>query len=469
MSRTKRRLPIHKMRPSKRPLRSRYLIWSGIIVIWSVSLYVIVKQQQLALAWLLFVTCSVLVVVSGLFPAIAAMQLRATREIEITYTDHGLNGMQQHDHHATASSAICIATISMKQRFKQGGLWLMIEEKLTNESATSPMLREHLQTLFLPLKMEKQWKLTQHWPALSRGEYRFAPLTVYVGDWLGLTVWKRQLHPAATFLVMPAPLTEWSEQLSIVSWQRALQVTRQKVPLQGQQSMQSTSSRSSGGGTEYRAYTAGDRLFSINMHMLARGQGLYTKQSEQLEQTQRCYILDLYDERQKEHASDKALLIADRLLNQKMAWLLQHIRSSVQQAETAIVILPERQWMVSPSNEIFGELDSSDEPSYIQQQLAKVKLERQQVSATSWLKLYDSLWIHHDFDQLVQIVHVYTSEITVTARWKIVADQLAVDDIQLHLHVVMLSDEWTDAVENHWTKLQDVCGNMDVSWLFVSN
>lgn len=465
----KRKQNLSMSRLQRRPLTSRKLIWCFIISIWSISLYRIWQGQgEAALAWLLWSVSSLVIIVSGVLPLFAVLQLRATRHIELaTSYDQGA-GQYGGD---VTTGMNCTVTIKLSQRFKLSGLWLLVEERLTNDTVTATSLKHQLQTVLQPLMLRSNWQLQLHWTELARGEYTVAPLTVYVGDWLGLTVWRRQLCSEVSFVVVPLPHAEWAEQLSIVSWQRALQATRQSSAKQW-----FNHARIDVNADEfyYRPYQDGDRLHAINVHLLARGQGLHTKQWDDVVAMQRCYLLDIYETVEGENenitTNDRRSreVEAEWLLNNKISWLLQHIESNGQQGEEAVIILPERQWKVVPSPLIFGHHTESDIASPTQLQLAKVKVEERRINPAQWMAKYDTLWMYHNYDQSVQCVNVYTSELTATSRWKLLADQLAYDHIQLQLYVVMLQEEWTAQIEEQWLQLQDSCSNMDVSYWYVA-
>lgn len=164
-------------------------------------------------------------------------------------------------------------TIHVSQRWRLPLSWQTISDRLAQGSTSRESRVIYAKDFYLN-KRKIEYKIY----GLKRGRYKFVPLTIYGGDFLGIVERQKKIDQEQILTVYPkvVPLPTWSPSLNI----RGLNaVTRERRLGQEPNTV-----------SGLRNYRYGDRLQHIDWKASARGQGLKVKEFE-LEISQKALII----------------------------------------------------------------------------------------------------------------------------------------------------------------------------------
>lgn len=247
--------------------RTRWVAWSVIAVGWACSLAAILLRGG-SVEWFLAAVLSAIVVVSGIAPVLAAKGLSAVRVLSRQETREG--GQLQ-------------VQLTLKRSYFVPLVWLAVRDEATNESSLSGIGIRFCEVLVPSLRKEASIRYTMH--KLRRGRHPFGPVSVTVGDWLGLTAIRKQLECKSEFVVLPGlPAIDLLEPPG--ERRSGASVSIQGMPLAGAaldyrgeagREEITAAVRAAGLGPDSRPYREGDSLRHLDWRSAAKGRGLQTK------------------------------------------------------------------------------------------------------------------------------------------------------------------------------------------------
>ncbi|WP_138755847.1 DUF58 domain-containing protein [Paenibacillus sinopodophylli] len=261
--------------------RTRWLAWSLITVGWVGSVIAALLRGG-AVEWFMAAVLSMVAIISGLAPLLAAVGLSATRiaakeqiregeELEILFT--------------------------LKRSFVVPLVWVAIHEQMRNESSLTNWklgIRAVLTSMF---HKEMSYRYSLH--KLRRGKHAFEYVEVTVGDWLGLTAIRKQLVCRSSFLVLPGlPHGVGTNSLDHLEGTGLYAVPAKMMgeaqDHRGEAGLEEIEAavHAAGLGPDSRPFRQGDSLRHLDWRSAARGRGLQTKTHAMEQNVQICIAVD---------------------------------------------------------------------------------------------------------------------------------------------------------------------------------
>lgn len=246
--------------------RTRWLAWSAIAVGWAFGLAAVLLRGG-AVEWFLTSVLSMIIVISGIAPAIAAARLTAIRKLTRQETVEGGKIEVQ---------------LTLKRSYIVPLVWLALRDETVNESSAANQ-RISYRTVFAP-QLRKEATIHYTLNKLRRGRHPFGPVSVTIGDWLGLTAIHKRLECEAAFVVLPGlPQSELMDAAERVGGYAASKQNSTpagvSVDHRGEEGRHEIAAavRAAGIGPDSRPYREGDSLRHLDWRSAAKGRSLQTK------------------------------------------------------------------------------------------------------------------------------------------------------------------------------------------------
>ena len=423
-------------------IRTRFGVWLFIAIALCAAL-VAVLQRGGAVEWLVLTLALSIVIISALAPLLGVLGLEVKRAVHYKMTQSG---------------GAIEAELTIRHRFGMPLVWAAVGESITNSSTATPSGLQ-FRALVASLRRGEQ-RVAYTWKKLDRGSYHYEPLSIAVGDWLGLTAYKKQIVLEDTFIVLPAQLKDIDKlrrlSLKLASRQEnsqqheALgQIKKAQRSKNGQLKAveAKTLQQQTGQGPQSRPYREGDSFMHLDHRALARGQGLHTKINDYEQPVVKLRILDnCYSRTVK---SDPL----DRLFNLSIGWLLYEIEQTAIALEHQLVYLEQGAYLLA---DIHSEK--------YEHQLAAL----QQSLAAAAPKPSAAML---DTSRLAAIsaasIDVFTTNWRQGSRWLELAEQLKKQGKRLALHIVV-----NGAVLSYQMREQQKlweAENISLIWLHAAN
>ncbi|MBD2871216.1 DUF58 domain-containing protein [Paenibacillus arenilitoris] len=255
-----------KREPEGGEYRTRWLAWTIIAAGWAGSLAAIVLRGGAA-EWFLAAVLGLVIIVSGLAPIMAAAGLRAERTVMKQEVREG--GRQA-------------VRLTVGRSYFVPFVWFAVRDAAVNE--TSPSSRAiGYQTVVAPLG-RKEISVHYFLHKLRRGRHPYGPVSVTVGDWLGLTAVHKKIEAASEFIVLPGlPAEERLDDAGQAGIAAAGEARRTlagaPIDPRGEMGREEVYAavRAAGIGPDSRPYREGDSLRHLDWRSAAKGRGLQTK------------------------------------------------------------------------------------------------------------------------------------------------------------------------------------------------
>lgn len=242
--------PVRTITDGKPPGRyiTRWAAWSVIAAAFCVSAGAVVMRGG-ALEWFAAALLAGIGLTSGLLPAVAAIGLKAERKLGAEVAEAGQKVW---------------AAVKVKRKWTIPFVWVAVQDEADNVTRACPS-PVRFGGVTLPMT-DKETSAAYPLGPFRRGLYEFGPVTVTVGDWLGLTAIRRKSGSRAELAVLPAI-------------QDGGTAREQRLRITADAGGEDTGGHGAdpGSGAERRLYREGDSIRSIDFRTAARGLGLYTK------------------------------------------------------------------------------------------------------------------------------------------------------------------------------------------------
>lgn len=246
--------------------RTRWLTWSAIAIGWAFGLAAVLLRGG-AVEWFLTSVLSMIIVISGIAPAFAAASLTAVRVLTRQETQEGGQIKVQ---------------LTLKRSFTVPLVWLALRDEAVNESSAANQ-RISYRTVFAP-QLRKEATIHYTLNKLRRGRHPFGPVSVTIGDWLGLTAIHKRLKCEAEFVVLPGlPQAELMDVAERVGGYAASMPNSSPAGVsldhRGEEGREEIAAavRAAGIGPDSRPYREGDSLRHLDWRSAAKGRSLQTK------------------------------------------------------------------------------------------------------------------------------------------------------------------------------------------------
>ncbi|CAM4421154.1 uncharacterized protein (DUF58 family) [Paenibacillus endophyticus] len=261
--------------------RTRWFAWSLIAAAWAGSMAAVVLRGG-AVEWFMTAVLSMIIVVSGLAPLLAAARLSAIRDLsQQTIREGGQLAIR----------------FTLKRAIPVPFVWIAIHEETLNES--SALNRKiSIHAVFTPVwSKETTYLYTLH--QLRRGRHPYQHAVVTIGDWLGLTAISRQLDCRSEFIVLPglahAASPNRPERLEgggVYAVPSSLRGESQDLRGEAGREEIEAAVRAAGLGPDFRPFRQGDSLRHLDWRSAAKGRGLQTKVHSLEQPVQTCIAID---------------------------------------------------------------------------------------------------------------------------------------------------------------------------------
>jgi uncharacterized protein (DUF58 family) len=332
------------------------LAWSAISVGWAFGLAAVLLRGG-AVEWFLTSVLSMIMVISGLAPALAAVSLTAVRELTRADTQEGGQIKVQ---------------LTLKRSFIVPLVWLALRDETVNESSAANQ-RISYRTVF-GLQLQKEVKIHYSLNMLRRGRHPFAPVSVTIGDWLGLTAIHKRLECKTEFVVLPGlPQAELVESEDRVGGYAASMPNSSpagtSIDHRGEAGRKEIAAavRAAGIGPDSRPYREGDSLRHLDWRSAAKGRSLQTKIFTP-EQRARTFIA--VDTTASAYGRD------DRLFDAVIGWAALAVRQAAALGSAVTLLAGQGAAAVKPQAETAR--GSQQEAELEQEQEKKQKQEQEQ-------------------------------------------------------------------------------------------
>lgn len=235
-----------------------------------------------AVEWFMTAVLSMIIVVSGAAPILAASGITAVR------------GLSQ----ATTSEGGKVAIrLTIKRSFLIPFVWIAISDQTTNISSVSRQGLRARSVLVPMLRKEATFHYTLY--HLRRGHHPFEHVSVTLGDWLGLTAIQQRIACKAEFVVLPGLSQDQgslqeeksSEAGSFALYSKMTSEARESRGEAGRAEIRAAV-RAAGIGPESRPYREGDSLRHLDWRSAAKGRGLQTKLHSLEQPVKTCIAVD---------------------------------------------------------------------------------------------------------------------------------------------------------------------------------
>jgi len=275
--------------------RTRWAVWCVLAAGWLCGVFSLALRGG-AVEWFLTAAITLIGLISGLAPFLAAAGIEAVRTVSADRVDGGRE---------------VVVSLLVKRAYAVPFVWLAIQDIAVNVTSIRTG-KVSFRTLQLsPIKPNSQitYKLMQ----LRRGKHQFGEVTVTAGDWLGLTAVRRRLPVQSELTVLPSiPAQE------LTAAEPSTEARRGKEHTLGLDDRNAAiaaelkaAMRSAGIGPDSRPYREGDSLRHVDWRAAARGNDLQTKLHGSEEPALKLIALDTVAE-----SYDKE----DRLFDAAASW-----------------------------------------------------------------------------------------------------------------------------------------------------
>lgn len=317
-----------------------------------IASFVAVLHRGGAVEWYALTLLAGLIVVSGLLPLVASIGLDATRR---SFSVEVVEGQDA-----------CIE-ITFQRSWRIPFVWIAIEDSERNESGIDER-PVYFRSVHVPM-FSKEQKVTYSLKSLTRGVHCFSPISVIVGDWLGMTAIRRTIIQENKLLVIPAvPHMQLLLQAKAVGEDGRVKGHLPQHIKNNRSSMimglneSSVSSAWAGAGPDSRPYRDGDPLRNLDFRAAARGRGLFTKVYSGVELLHTYILIDQYRDAYKGD---------NRLFDTCISWALRSVKDNVEQGHSVTVITND--WIYEIANK--AGVDRRANMSELTHQLAYLRVD----------------------------------------------------------------------------------------------
>lgn len=392
-----------------------------------------------AVEWFMLVVLGSIAALSGGIPLAVAGSLTVERSLRRSEMRAGESN---------------VSTLTVRSNWPLPVVWLAVQDGYVNSSDIGYKSQGH-RAVETPL-FQKQWMESYEMIALRRGEYAFQPITVTVGDWLGLTAIRRTFRLEGKLTVLPVELPHsWMEDLvESGEWELGRGAVHERAfrgisgDLGGgrcDRSGMPFTRWQAGGGPDTRPYRAGDSLRSIDYRAAARGRGLYTKlRTDEANGT----VAIVIDQRRCAYGDDAALF------DVCISWAVKGAANALDRGSEAIVATAEWTCRLT-ADSAYGETGGMAE---LLRKLARLRGDRNSAMHGMW---------HEDGSGLPDecLLQVYTGDWQAAGDWRELARAIGEKGYRLQLHVATGERKLTDAMREAEQSLRNA--GIGVVWRTV--
>ncbi|MFF2480152.1 DUF58 domain-containing protein [Paenibacillus sp. NPDC058071] len=260
-----------------RPMyRTRIGAWTVIAIGWGVSLTAVVMRGG-AVETFVFALLTAIMAASVVVPLAAIAGLEAVRKTE---------------NNGAAGRDVPVRLI-LKRKMIVPFAWFAIRDEAINVT-DGELSRAEYRFVGASL-LRKELQIDYRLRGLHRGEHRFAPVTVTVGDLFGLTAVTRHVMCEGSLLALPAlpkqpaggDITSDGTVCRDAADQSSLELMGTGLPSEAVDR-----TLYSGIGPDSRPYREGDSPRHIDWRSAARGRGLHTKRHAESERAELVLVVD---------------------------------------------------------------------------------------------------------------------------------------------------------------------------------
>ncbi|WP_424767011.1 DUF58 domain-containing protein [Paenibacillus sp. sgz302251] len=412
--------------------RTRWLAWTVIAVGFAGSLAAAVQRGG-AVELFLAAVLGMIILISGVFPRIAAAGITAARLLPSEETRDG---------------GTIEVRLTVKRSFFVPFVWMAVHDAASNECSASRRVVRYSAVLRPTLKCGSESVYMLH--KLHRGRHSFEYADLTVGDWLGLTAVHKRLLCRSAFVVLPglpesdaleswragsAPVGETNTRLLGASRDRRGEAAREEI---------AAAVRAAGIGPESRPYREGDSLRHLDWRSAAKGRGLQTKLFS-LEQP--CQTFIVFDTNGSAYAQD------DRLFDACAGWAAFAVKQAA--IGSAVTLLTEQ---AAAAERAFAVEERSGSVSDMLRRLAMLRADGKGSLAFQLMKSGQTL-------ERGGTMLVFTADWRGGRSWGELAGYAAERGCRLELFIVTRSSVLSFAMREQQKWLES--GGIKVTWLDV--
>ncbi|MFD0961341.1 DUF58 domain-containing protein [Paenibacillus chungangensis] len=399
--------------------RTRKLAWS-VIAAGLLGSCAAVLLRGGAVEWFMLVVMGSIAALSGGIPLAVAGSLTVERSLRRSEMMAGESN---------------VSTLTVRCNWPIPVVWLAVQDEYVNGSDIEYKSRGHC-AVETPL-FRKQWVESYEMTTLRRGEYDFQPVTVTVGDWLGLTAIRRTFRLEGKLTVLPKELPDsWMDTLTESGeWELGRGTVHERPFRRISGDLGEGGSgrsglpfmhRQAGYGPDTRPYRAGDSLSSIDYRAAARGRGLYTKLREEAGAGTIAIVID---QRRIAYGDNAALF--DACIN----WAIKAVDHALRRGSDVVVATAEWSCRLS-ADSARGEDGSMIE---LRRRLAKLRGDRKSAMRGLWLDERSGL-------PAGCLIQVHTGDWQAAGDWRELARTIGEQQCRLQLHVASGESKLTGAM-----------------------
>ncbi|MCU6712497.1 DUF58 domain-containing protein [Paenibacillus sp. J5C_2022] len=413
--------------------RTRKLAWS-VIAAGLLGSCTAVLLRGGAVEWFMLVVLGSIAALSGVIPLAVARSLTVERSLRRSEMTAGESN---------------VSTLTVRSNWPVPVVWLAMQDVYVNGSDIGYKSRGH-RAVETPA-FRKQWMESYEMTALRRGEYAFQPITVTVGDWLGLTAIRRTFRLEGQLTVLPAelPHSRMEDLVESGEWKYGEDASSPASGRDGgggsERSDKLIARREAGYGPDTRPYRVGDSLRSIDYRAAARGRGLYTKlRAETVGGT----VAIVIDQRRIAYGNDAALF------DVCISWAIKGAGDALRRGSHAIVATAE--W----SCRLSADSASGENGRMIElcRKLAKLRADRESAMRGLWPEEGSGF-------PAGCLIQVYTGDWQAVGEWRELARAYGEQEGRLLLHVPIGERKLTGAMREAEHSLRDA--GIGVVWQAV--
>ncbi|GLX70177.1 DUF58 domain-containing protein [Paenibacillus glycanilyticus] len=425
---------------SARPLGygTRWGAWIIITLGWGMSLAGVITRGG-AVETFMLIVLSLLPVLSIGMPLLGAAGLTADRIIPKLKVKDGDEA---------------VVRLTVRRTIGVPFVWLAVQDAMTNTSSAEKKGIDY-RYIAMPL-IKREVELHYSVLAVRRGEHQFDHVTVTVGDWLGLTAFRKKLSCPGTLLAVPALPEEMRREAGQLYGAVAEQVSGDSsaayISDQGEISDRSAGRlRQSGLGPESRPYRDGDSMRHLEWRAAAKGRGMFTKQ-HLLEQP--AEVIMIADTHATAYNRD------GRLFDATLAWMARGMELAAAEGCDVRLITGttggKREGKVRKGNQEERKRDGLTRQATLLEQLAKLQLRKTAVAI-------DHLRTELGGLKAGGTVHVYTADWKSGQSWIQLAAYAKDQNCRVSLHIVTRQAVLTYAMREQQRLLEET--GLLVHWL----
>lgn len=327
--------------------RTRWAAWSFIIAGIGCSLWAVLLRGGAVEWFLLAVLCGILLI-SGAAPALAAAGIAIARSLpEYKLLDGGNAEVR----------------VTLRRALPVPFTWLALQDEAVNESAIHGGATS-FRTVLVPMS-RSEMAVTYTLRQLGRGLYRFSPLSITVGDWLGLTAIHLRPSVQGEFIVLPAVAPTEESQDAMPGPGKPVAGSKrhsQAADIEGAAGVrdQPAAVMLPGLGPDTRPYREGDSLRHLDFRAAARGRGLHTKTHAPEQAAETVIVID---NRASAYGED------DRLFDACVGWASYTAQRAADDGSAATLVAGDWSYTLPASHESEYRLRLSE----LQRQLALLR------------------------------------------------------------------------------------------------